>query len=227
MIVLFDLNGTLTDPAGLGAPWARPELGLSILRGAIQTAMVDALVGTYRPFPEHVRAAIDIEVRRADLDPALADAAAERATRLDPFPEAEAALDLLREEGHTLATLTNSGAEGGRRTLEAAGLADRFDHFLGVDAVLTFKPHPAAYAHAVESLDLPPEDIVFVAAHGWDVSGAKHAGMRTAWISRGESALNGMIAEPDVRADDLLEAAQLLSDLREPRRDSRRDAGGF
>jgi 2-haloacid dehalogenase len=211
MVILFDVNGTLTDPAGLGEPWGRPELGLPILRGAQQTAMVDALVGAYRPFPEHVRAAIELEARKAGLDAALVDQAAERATHLDPVPDAAAALDLLRANGHTLATLTNSGAEGGRRTLEAAGLADRFDRFLGVDAVGTFKPHPATYAHAVDELDVAPDDIVLVAAHGWDVTGAKHAGLRTAWISRGEDELSAMVPEPDVRADDLIGAARQLT----------------
>jgi 2-haloacid dehalogenase len=52
---------------------------------------------------------------------------------------------------------------------------------------------------------------VFVAAHGWDVTGAKHAGLRTAWISRGEELLSAMAPEPDVRADDLLGAARQLT----------------
>ncbi len=211
MVVLFDVNGTLTDPAGLGEPWGRPELGLPMLRAAVQTAMVDALAGTYRPFAEHVRAGIELEAQRACLDPGLVDRAAERATHLDPFPDAGAALDRLREGGHTLAILTNSGAENGRRTLESAGLADRFDHFLGVDAVRTFKPHPATYAHAVKQLGVVPAEILFVAAHGWDVGGAKHAGLRTAWISRGEQQLNAMMPEPDLRAGDLLDAATQLT----------------
>ncbi len=211
MVILFDVNGTLTDPGGLGDPWGRPELGLRMLRSAIQTAMVDALVGAYHPFREHIRAAIEVEAHRAGLDLSLLDDAAERATHLDPFPDASAALDLLRDNGHTLATLTNSGAEGGRRTLQAAGLADRFHRFLGVDAVRTFKPHPSTYAHAVHELGVRAQEIVLVAAHGFDVSGAKTAGLRTAWISRGEDVLSAMTPEPDVRADDLLGAARALT----------------
>jgi 2-haloacid dehalogenase len=211
MVVLFDVNGTLTNPAGLGEPWGRPELGLQMLRAAIQTAMVDALAFAYRPFAEHVRAGIELEARRADLDLSLVDRAVERASHLDPFPEAAEALDRLREDGHTLATLTNSGAESGRRTLESAGLADRFDRFLGVDAVRTFKPHPATYAHAVQELGVGPGEIVLVAAHGWDVAGAKHAGLRTAWIARGEQQLSAMTPEPDLRARDLIDAATQLT----------------
>jgi len=210
MVVLFDVNGTLTDPAGLGEPWGRPELGLSMLRGAVQSALVDVVLGECRPFSEHVRAAIQVEAARAGLDASLIDVATERATHLDPFPDAAQALDRIRGAGLRVAALTNSGAEGGRRTLEAAGLLDRFDHVLGVDAVGTFKPDGRTYAHASAALGVRPADIVLVAAHGWDVAGAKHAGLRTAWIARGETALSSVFPEPDLRADDLQGIATLL-----------------
>ena len=45
MLVLFDLNGTLLDPAGVGDPWGRPDLGRAVLRGAVQGAVVDTLSG--------------------------------------------------------------------------------------------------------------------------------------------------------------------------------------
>jgi hypothetical protein len=48
MVIMFDVNGTLTDPSGLGEPWGRPELEIAILR----SAMHDALTGAYRSFPQ-------------------------------------------------------------------------------------------------------------------------------------------------------------------------------
>ncbi|GAC1344806.1 MAG: haloacid dehalogenase type II [Candidatus Dormibacteria bacterium] len=211
MIVLFDLNGTLTDPAGIGEWWGAPDLGLVSLQGAVQTAMVDALLGLYRPFAEHLRAAIQLCVGRRGLDPDGVDAALRRAAHLDAFPEAAEALDHLREGGHRLVTLTNSGGQAGRETLEAAGLADRFERVLGVDAVRSFKPHPRTYAYALTELRARSDEVMMVAAHGWDVTGAKHAGLRTTWISRGEQILSGTALEPDHRADDLLSAARKLT----------------
>lgn len=213
MIVLFDVNGTLTDPAGLGEAWGRPDLGPGILDGAIRTAMTDTVVGTHRPFAEHLRGSLAREVERAGLDPAAIDAAAERATRLTSFPDAAPALSLLREAGVGIAALTNSGAAGGRATLEAAGLAGAFDHVLGVDAVEVFKPHPRTYAHALEVLDAAPRDVVLVAAHGWDVAGAAACGLRTGWVSRGEGALSPMVPAPDLRAADLVAIAAQVVEL--------------
>lgn len=210
MVALFDINGTLTDPAGIGEPWDRPDLGLRILRNAVLSAMAGTIAGSYTPLPEHLRDALALEVHAEGLDPSRIDDALARAAALDPWPDAAAALECLRDAGWTIAALTNSGAAGGRQTLERAGLVDRFDHVLGVDAVAAFKPHPSTYAHAARTLDTAPGDITLVAAHAWDVTGAHHAGLRTAWIARGEGVLGRAGAQPDHRATDLLDAARQL-----------------
>ena len=210
-VILFDLNGTLTDPAGIGEPWSRPELGLAVLRAAIQTTMADTLTGAYRPFAEHVRAAIEHHVALEGLDPAGLGPAVARARALDPFPDAASALDLLAAGGHRLAVLTNSGAEAGEATVRAAGLAVRFERILGVDAVRAYKPDPRTYAYALDELGATPEETWMVAAHAWDTTGAKRAGLRTAWISRGEGHLTPAAEPVDVAGSDLLEIAGALT----------------
>lgn len=211
MIVLFDLNGTLTDLGGIGAPWAAPDLGAVALDDAIRTAMVDALTGAYRPFAEHLRAAIAVHVRRRDLDASRIDEALARAAALDPQPDAEEALTAIATAGHRLAVLTNSGAEGGRRTLRSAGLADHFETVLGVDAVRSFKPHPGTYRHAVDALGASPDSVILAAAHEWDVTGAKRAGLRGAWIDRRGDGPSPVAEAPDVYATSLTDLARQLA----------------
>lgn len=211
MIAAFDVNGTLTDPAGIGDPWARPDIGIRVLRGAMLSSMAATIIGRFEPFAEHLRDALAVECHAERLDPNRIDDALQRAATLDPWPEAADALSCLAGAGWTIAALTNSGAAGGRRTLENAGLLDAFDHVLGVDAVNAFKPHPSTYVYAARTLGAPPAAVTFIAAHAWDVSGAAHAGMQTAWIRRGEGVIGRTAATPDNQADDLLELAQQLT----------------
>jgi len=213
MVIIFDLNGTLTDPAPIGTPWGRPDLGLEVLGLAVQSAMTDAILGDYRPFTEHMRSALTVVIRRRGLPEDGIEAALQRAASLPARPEAPQALSLLAEARLRLAVLTNSGAEAGRATLEANGLIDRFDQVIGVDAVRRFKPHAAVYQHALRSLDVDPVDALLVAAHSWDVWGAKRAGLRTAWISRDERVFPPAAPDPDVRAEDLVKAARAIVPL--------------
>jgi 2-haloacid dehalogenase len=171
--VLLDVNGTLTDPSAIGDAWARPDLGERVLQHAISTAMVAALLH-------------DVELTFREHLSAAVDVVA-AAADLDPHANA----------------LTNSGAEAGRATLAGCGLLPLVERVLGVDAVSTFKPHPEVYAYALSELKEDPDRIALIATHPWDLAGAAHGGMRTAWVRHQPRAWPSVFPAPDVQAETL------------------------
>jgi 2-haloacid dehalogenase len=210
--IVFDLNGTLTNPEALGAPWAAPELGVAVLAGAVQSAMAETLFGAYHEFSEHITSALRVEVRRLGLDEAHTERALALARRLPPFDDVPPALERLGASGARLAVLTNSGAAAGRATLEAAGLDGYFEAILGVDAIRSFKPHPHVYSYALHALgDLEAGTVLMVAAHPWDLAGAKHVGLRTALVRRPREAVPEVFPPADLAADDLGDLAEQLA----------------
>jgi 2-haloacid dehalogenase len=205
-MIVFDLNGTLTDPGAIGRPWGERDLGSRVLVAAVQSAMVETILGGSRAFAAHIEAAVRDEVGRRGLDPARIDEALEAASALPAYSDTGPGLEALQAAGQRLAVLTNSGADAGRRTLEANGLAHRFERILGVDAVGSFKPHPAVYRYALEELGCDPRDVTFVSAHAWDLAGAASAGMRTAFVIRDEPWASAY-SRPDIDGADLCEIA--------------------
>jgi 2-haloacid dehalogenase len=209
--VLLDVNGTLTDPSKIGAVWARPDLGERVLQHAISTAMVAALLGNAeRTFREHLSAAIDVVAATANLDPHASAQALENAASLPARPGAADALATLRDANLRIMALTNSGADAGRTTLEGCGLLPLIDQVLGVDAVSTFKPHPDVYAYALSELKEDPNCVALLATHPWDLAGAAHGGMRTAWVRHRPRAWPSVFPTPDVQADTLTDLAEAI-----------------
>lgn len=212
--VVLDVNGTLTDPSALGEVWGRPELGDHILGQAVFTAMVDAVLSVRgHTFSDHLRAAIQVVVGGSgsgDLDPEGIEKALAVAAALPARAGAGDALGTLRDAGVRLIALTNSGAQGGQRTLEGCGLASFFDLVLGVDAVETFKPHPDVYAYALARLAAEPARVALLATHPWDLAGGAHAGLRTAWVRHGSRTWPAVFPDPDVQADSLPDLAREL-----------------
>jgi 2-haloacid dehalogenase len=209
--VLLDVNGTLTDPSAIGAVWARPDLGERVLQHAISTAMVAALLNdVQRTFREHLSAAIDVVAAAADLDPHASPDALDSVASLPARPGAADALATLRAANLRVVALTNSGAEGGRATLEGCGLLPFVEQVLGVDATSTFKPHPDVYAYAQSQLGEDPNRVALIATHPWDLAGAAHAGMRTAWVRHGPRAWPSVFPDPDVQADTLPDLADAI-----------------
>ncbi len=209
--VLLDVNGTLTDPSAIGAAWARPELGERVLQQAISTAMVGALLhDVEQTFRDHLSAAIEVVAATADLDPHASAQALDSAASLPARPGAADALATLRDAGLRIVALTNSGADGGRTTLKACGLLPLIEQVLGVDEASTFKPHPDVYAYALSELEEDPDRVVLIATHPWDLAGAEHGGMRTAWVRHGSRVWPSVFPNPDVQADTLTDLARAI-----------------
>ena len=208
--VLFDLNGTLVDPTVLARALGGPEHGpfvLGVLEEAVRLAMVTTLSGREAAFKDLFAAALRRELELAGRDPELAEAALPLLAEMPPFPDAPAALRALREGGHRLAVLTQSSAEAAETVLRAGNLRDAFELVLSADDAGAFKPDPRPYRMALGRTGSSAGETWMVAAHWWDVAGAKAAGLRTAWISRTDRLLPGTLPEPDVRAADLAVAA--------------------
>src|SRR4051794_39580150 len=203
--VLFDLNGTLVDPAVLTDP---SQVAHEALDEANVMVMITALAGRSAPFAELLEGALARRLALAGLDPQLAGTAMERLPAMPAYPEAADALERLRAGGLRLAVLTQSAAEAAERVLAGSGLRDTLELVLSAPDSGAFKPAPAAYRYALERTGA--ERAWFVAGHWWDVAGAAHAGLRTAWISRTDRCYPNGVPQPDVRAPDLLAAAAAI-----------------
>ena len=74
---------------------------------------------------------------------------------------------------------------------------------LGSRMVRRWKPAPEPYLHACRALDTDPAATWMVAAHAWDLAGARSVGMKTAWLSRLEGEFDANFGAPDVSGRDM------------------------
>jgi 2-haloacid dehalogenase len=200
MWVLFDLNGTLVDPSVLASP---AQAAYEALDEANMMAMVATLGGLRPPFADLLEGALRRRLALAGADPATA--ALDRLAEMPAYPDALSALQRLRAGGCRLTVLTQSSSEAAERVLANAGLRAALDLVLSAPELGGYKPAAATYRHALERTGAG--DAWFVAGHWWDVAGAANAGLRTAWVSRTDRFYPTGLPEPDVRAADLLGAA--------------------
>ncbi|MEV6947757.1 haloacid dehalogenase type II [Streptomyces sp. NPDC051172] len=192
--VVFDVLGTMVDePSGLRAA----------IREAVPAsddASVDEMLTLWQ---QHVeleqqriaqghRAYASTEVIDGEAAQRVADRAglADPATiarlttagqRLPPWDDSVAGLERLAKQFPVLG-LSNAGRTALLRLNAHAGL--RWHQALSSEAVLAYKPAPEVYRLAVDTAGCPPERMLMVAAHAWDLRGAQAAGMRTAYVQR-------------------------------------------
>jgi 2-haloacid dehalogenase len=212
-VQVFDVNETLLDLAAMDPHFERVfgDAGLRRVWFAqmIQSALVATITGAYRQFGEHAMAALTMlaEQTGVKLGDGDREAIAGQMRRLPAHPEVPAALERLRGAGFRLAALTNSTLEVARAQLEHAGLIGLFDQVLSADTVRRLKPAPEPYRMAAERYGVGTGEVRLIAAHAWDVAGARHAGCAAAFVARPGKALDPLAGAPDVVGRDLDEVA--------------------
>jgi 2-haloacid dehalogenase len=217
MVLAFDVNETLLDLAALDERFAG-TFGDAALRPAwfgamLQLAFVGGLTGRYVDFPTAQRAALRMLARRTGAE--LTEEDAERIVggmrRLPPHPDVPGALRRLRDAGVRCFALTNSPLDVAREQLEHAGIAELFDDVLSADEVRQLKPGPRPYGLVAERAGVPIGEVMLVAAHAWDVSGALAAGARAAFVARPGMVPSPIGPQPELVVADIAELAERLT----------------
>jgi 2-haloacid dehalogenase len=113
--------------------------------------------------------------------------------RLEPWPDAVAGLILLKRR-HVIAPLSNGNVSLLVNLAKRAGLP--WDLIISAELIRLYKPDPETYLLATYLLDLPPEQVMMVAAHADDLHAARENGLKTAYVPRPLEFGPGSAAEP-------------------------------
>jgi putative hydrolase of the HAD superfamily len=147
------------------------------------------------PVTDHVRAIVGgVDGRLAarlpaDVLAALVDAYSRPVLLVPPAVDEGAlkALSALREEGYTLAIVSNTMRTPGatlRKLLEHFRLLRCFAHTVFSDEIGVRKPDPAIFLHALRAVGGDPANAIHVGDDGMlDVGGARGAGMRVIQVT--------------------------------------------
>ena len=205
--VLFGVVGTLFSVEPLRKKLRAPALEAWFER-LLHSATSLTLAGQFEPFADLVESTLKttLAMLERSVDPKDVLAALQQ---LQPYPEAETAFDRIERARVLIGTLTNSGEAQTRALLEAAGLEERVAEIVSSEEIQLYKPHPAVYRHAAERLGVEPRRVTLIAAHAWDVLGAKQAGLEAVWIDRSECLWPFPRGKPRRVAHDLVEAVEL------------------
>lgn len=141
-----------------------------------------------------------------DLEPEQLEALAEAYMKgiqaiVSPLEGAVETLEALRDRGLRIGLISNTLWEGRyhRGDLDRWGLTPYLEVLVFSADVEAWKPFPTVFQHALEALDLTPDEAVYVGdSLYFDVYGAQQAGLRGVWIQQERSDLpDGLQVTPD------------------------------
>ena len=221
-VIIFDVNETLLDLAPLQksvgqALGGREDLLPLWFSTMLHYSLVETLSDEYHSFGEIGTAALMMVADVQGVELTYDQAKMSIATPLSSLPahaDVKPGLEVLSKGDYKLVSLTNSSFKGVEAQFKYAGLTDFFDKRYSVEQIKKYKPHPDTYKIVLDDLGVNPEEVLMVAAHAWDLMGAKNVGLQTAFIARPGKPLYPLTVKPNYIVSSLQELVAILEEVK-------------
>ena len=115
---------------------------------------------------------------------------------LSPYPEVRGVLEDLKKKNFKLAILSNGTPDLLNELVESNKLNNLFDDLFSIEEVKIYKPDPRVYEIPIKKYKIKSDEITFLSANTWDVSGGGNFGYNSIWVNRHNSVFDILDFEP-------------------------------
>ena len=126
---------------------------------------------------------------------------------LNTFPEVKDVLNKLKEKNYRLAILSNGTPALLNELVKSNNLDNIFDDIFSIEEVGIYKPDAKVYDMPIKKYKIQKEEVVFLSANTWDISGGGNYGYSSIWVNRNNSIFDNLDYKPK---DEVKNLNQLL-----------------
>ncbi len=214
--IIFDAYGTLFDVnsaaekckerlgdkwEGFANYWRTTQLEYTWLR---------SLMRRHKDFWQITEDSLDKSMNFYNIDIAMRSELLNLYKVLSPFTEVRDTLNKLKQSNYKLAILSNGTPDLLNELVVSNGLKDIFDDIFSVEEVGIFKPDSKVYDLPINKYNIEKNEVLFLSANTWDVSGAGNYGYNTVWVNRNNNIFDKLDFEPNKQISNLSELLDLI-----------------
>ena len=214
--IIFDAYGTLFDVnsaaekckdkignkwEGFANYWRTTQLEYTWLR---------SLMKRHKDFWQITEDSLDKSIITFNIDPKMKNELLDLYKMLSPFQEVPETLKLLKEKNFKLAILSNGTPSLLNELVKNNNLNNFFDDLFSIEEVGIYKPHPKVYDLPIEKYKIKKNEVAFLSANTWDVSGAGNYGYQSIWVNRNSNVFDYLDYKPNNQIKNLSELINLI-----------------
>ena len=214
--IIFDAYGTLFDVnsaaerckgkignkwEGFANYWRTTQLEYTWLR---------SLMNRHKDFWQVTEDSLDKSMKAFNIDPLMRDELLKLYKVLSPFKEVPEVLKTLKEKKFKLAILSNGTPSLLNELVKSNKLDNIFDDLFSIEQVGIYKPDSKVYDMPIQKYRIKKNEVAFLSANTWDVSGGGNYGFNSIWVNRNNNIFDNLDYKPKNEIKDLSELIKLI-----------------
>ena len=116
----------------------------------------------------------------------------------------------LKKKNLTLAILSNGTPNLLNELVDSNKLNNLFDDLFSIEEVKTYKPDPKVYKMPIDKYKIKHDEITFLSANTWDVSGGGNFGYNSIWVNRHNSVFDKLDFQPKNEVSNLTQLLDIV-----------------
>ena len=200
--IIFDAYGTLFDVnsaaemckdkigdkwEGFANYWRTTQLEYTWLR---------SLMKRHKDFWQVTEESLDKSMKVFKIDGSMKNELLNLYKVLSLYPEVKEVLKSLKVKKYKLAILSNGTPTLLNGLIDSNNLDNIFDNVFSIEEVGIYKPDAKVYDMPIKKYQIKNEEIAFLSANTWDVSGGGNYGYNAIWVNRNNNIFDNLDYKP-------------------------------
>ena len=209
--IIFDAYGTLFD-VNSAAEKCKDKIGdkwepfSNFWRTTqLEYTWLRSLMKRHKDFWQITEDSLDKSMMTFNIDPKMKGELLNLYKVLSPFQEVPETLKTLKEKKFKLAILSNGTPSLLNELIKSNNLNNLFDDLFSIEQVGIYKPSSKVYDIPIKKYQIEKNEIAFLSANTWDVSGGGNYGYQSIWVNRNNNIFDNLDYKPNHEIKDLSE----------------------
>ena len=214
--IIFDAYGTLFD-VNSAAEKCKDKIGdkwepfANFWRTTqLEYTWLRSLMGRHKDFWQITEDSLDKSMKAFNIDSLMKNELLNLYKILSPYKEVSETLNALKEKKFKLAILSNGTPSLLNELVKSNNLNNLFDDIFSIEEVGVYKPDFKVYDIPVKKYKIKKDEIAFLSANTWDVSGGGNYGYQAIWVNRNNNIFDNLDYKPTNEIKSLKELTNLI-----------------
>ena len=196
--IIFDAYGTLFD-VNSAAEKCKDKIGNKWESFAnywrttqLEYTWLRSLMDRHKDFWQVTEDSLDKSMNAFKIESSMRSELLNLYKILSTFPEVKDVLNNLKKKDYKLAILSNGTPSLLNELVKSNNLDNIFDDIFSIEEVGIYKPDSRVYDLPINNYQIQKNEVAFLSANTWDVSGGGNYGYNSVWVNRNNNIFDNL-----------------------------------